>query len=82
MRGDRPPEDVNLLQAGTQTGLDDLGNVKVTATVEADRVDMLNDSADADFIESGGGDDNGRYRNAHRGVQRRRSQRVPRARPW
>jgi hypothetical protein len=43
---------------------------------------MLNDSADSDFIDSGGGDDIGRYRNTHCGVQRRRSQRVPRARPW
>jgi Ca2+-binding RTX toxin-like protein len=52
--GDRAPEDLDLSQPGTQTEPDDLGNVKVTATVEADRVDLLNDSAAADLIDSGG----------------------------
>lgn len=55
--GDRAPEDVDGSQPGLQTGLDALGNVKVTAVEERDRVDVLNDSAEADLIEAGGGDD-------------------------
>ncbi len=55
--GDRKPADTDPAQAGVQTGIDALGNLLVTAELEADRIDTLYDSTGNDRIEAGGGAD-------------------------
>lgn len=55
--GDLEPVDFDPAQAGTQTRLDDLGNVIVGTTPAPNRVDSLNDSTGNDNIVAGGGND-------------------------
>jgi Ca2+-binding RTX toxin-like protein len=58
IRGDLAPVDFDLDAAGLQTQTDSLGNVITDANSPApDREDLLYDSAEADFIAAGGGDD-------------------------
>jgi Ca2+-binding RTX toxin-like protein len=54
--GDRAPLDTDASQPGVQYGYDELGNLLTTNTVEV-RADTLYDSAEADFIDAGGGAD-------------------------
>lgn len=55
--GDLEPVDFDPGQPGTQTQLDDLGNVIVGTTAAPNRVDTLNDSTGNDNIVAGGGND-------------------------